>query len=44
MQPIATDVPWSLCLLDKLVSPAKLAESVEMPIGVWTHGAQGTKY
>jgi len=33
---IATDVPWSVCLLVTSVSPAKTAKLIEMPFGLWT--------
>jgi len=34
MRPIATDgVAWSVCLLVMFVSPAKTAETIEMPLG-----------
>jgi len=37
MWPIATDrVAWSVCLLVKTVSPAKMAEPIEMLFGTWT--------
>jgi len=37
MRPIVTDrVAWSVCLSVTLVSPAKMAEPIEMPFGLWT--------
>jgi len=38
MQPIVTDVPWSLyvCLLDMTMSYAETAEPIEMPFRMWT--------
>ena len=33
MRPVVTDVPWSVCLLDKFVSPTKTDEQIEMPLG-----------
>jgi len=36
MQPIVTDrIAWSLGLSVTLVSPLKIAESIEMPFGYW---------
>ena len=42
MQPIVTDVAWSVCvcmcvsaMLDTLASPAKTAELIEVPFGVY---------
>jgi len=36
MRPFATDVAWSVCLLDTTVSHIKTAEPIEMPFGLWT--------
>jgi len=38
MQPIATDVAWSVCvcLLVTTMSSAKMAELIEVPFGIWT--------
>ena len=36
MWPIVTDVASSVCVLDTLVSSAKIAELMEMLFGVWT--------
>jgi len=37
MRPIATDgVASSVCLSVTIVSPAKTAEPIEMPFGLWT--------
>ena len=36
MCPVATDVAWSVCLLDVLVNVAKTAELIEMSFGLWT--------
>jgi len=42
MQPIATDVAWSVCvcmsvcLLDTTMSPASMDEPIKMPFGLWT--------
>jgi len=49
MQPVATDkVVWSVglsvCLSGSWTSPAKMAELIEMPFGMWTGVAQGTVY
>jgi len=39
MRPTVTDrVAWSVGLSVALVSPAKTAEPVEMPFGLWTTG------
>jgi len=40
IQPIATDVAWSVCVcvLYTLVSHTKMAEPIEMLFGIWTHG------
>jgi len=36
MRPIVTDhVAWSVCLSVTVVSPAKKAEPIEMPFGLW---------
>ena len=35
MRPIATDVAWSVCLSNALVSPAKTAEPIGAPFGVY---------
>jgi len=41
MRPIVTDVAWSVSLSVGLsvtiVMPAKMAELIEMPFGLWTH-------
>jgi len=48
MQPLAINVAWSVCvcLLVTTVSPAKTAEPIEMPFGLWTAWcvAQKTMY
>ena len=48
LQPIVTDVLWSVCvcvcLLVTTVSPAKVAELIEMLHALWTWVAQGTMY
>ena len=37
MRPIATDeVAWSVSLSVTTMSPAKMAEPIEMPFGLWT--------
>jgi len=37
MQPVVTDgVAWSVGRSVMIVSPAKMAEPIEMPFGVWT--------
>jgi len=37
MRPVVNDrVVWSVCLSVTLVSPAKTAEPIEMPFGLWT--------
>jgi len=37
MRPIVTDrVAWSVCWSVTIVSPAKTAEPIEMPIELWT--------
>jgi len=37
MSPIVTDaVAWSVCLSVTIVSPAKTAELIKMPFGLWT--------
>jgi len=37
MRPIVTDgVAWSVCRSVTIVSPAKTAEPIEMPFGLWT--------
>jgi len=37
MRPIVTDrVAWSVCRSVTFVSPAKTAEVIEMPFGLWT--------
>jgi len=36
MRNIATDVAWSVGLSLTIVSPAKTAEPVKMPFGLWT--------
>ena len=37
MQPVVTDgVAWSVGQSVMIVSPAKMAEPIEMPFGVWT--------
>ena len=40
MRPVVTDILWlmyvSVCALDTLVSPTKMAEPLEMPFGMWT--------
>jgi len=37
MQPIVTDgVAWSLCRPVTFVSPAKTAEAIQIPLGLWT--------
>ena len=37
MRPIVTHgVAWSVCQSVMIVSPAKMAEPIEMPFGVWT--------
>ena len=42
MRPIVTVVAWSVCSLVTTISRDKTAEPIEMPLGVWTHGAQQT--
>jgi len=42
MRPIVTDrVAWPVGLSVTLVSPAKMAEQVEMPFGLWTRVGPG---
>jgi len=41
---VVTDVAWSVHLSVTIVSPAKTAESIEMPSGLWIPVAQGTMY
>ena len=37
MQPVATDrVVWSVGLSVRIMTPAKMAELIEMPSGMWT--------
>jgi len=37
MGPVVTDgVVWSVCLSVTIVNPAKTAEPIEMPFGLWT--------
>jgi len=37
MRTIVTDgVAWSVCLSATIMSPAKVAELIEMPFGLWT--------
>jgi len=36
-RPIVTDgVAWAVCWSDMIVNPAKLAEPIEMPFGMWS--------
>jgi len=45
MQPIITDgIVWSVCRSVTIVSPAKMAEPIEIPFGLWTWVAQGSMY
>ena len=45
MWPIVTDgVAWSVSLSDTVVSPAKMAEPIKVPCGVWTPVAKETMY
>ena len=45
MQPTVTDtLAWSVCRSVTIVSPAKTAEAVAMPFGLWTRLWQGTTW
>ena len=36
MQPVATGVPWPVCLSVTAVSPAKMAHPIEVKFEIWT--------
>jgi len=36
MRPVATDLAWSVCLLDTAMNPTKTAVPIQMPFGLWT--------
>ena len=43
--PIATDVAWCVCVcLVTTMNCAKTTEPIQIPVGIWTHGAQVTMY
>jgi len=44
MQPIVTNVTWSVGLTVMIVSLAKTAETIGMPFGYGFRWAQGTMY
>jgi len=41
MQPLATDVAWSVSLLDTEVSSTKMAAPINMPFRLWTQAGGG---
>ena len=44
LNPAVTVLRPHRCVLVTIVSPAKTAELIEMPFGVWTLGAKGSMY
>jgi len=45
MRPIVKDgLAWSVGLSVTIVSPAKTAEQIKMPFGLWTRVGQGTMH
>jgi len=43
MRPIVTDVAWSAGLSVTILGPAKTAEPIEIPFGLWTLESGGPK-